>query len=265
MKNKLIFITIVAFSLSIKAQIYTPGGIIQGTSSNDNIGIGTNSSGAKLSIKAGPDGYPTPLKAISIIGPNSPANFNSAQDLSWDFAAAGSAMIRSYRGNNWDTYMQFLTNASLGGNVPKVRMHISENGNVGIGTTSPSSALDVFGTIRSYEPASLGGTLHSFQLIGSKSGNVGENTITNNIWTYRDGLLNNWYNSRLHDGISIENSFTSPNTNTRTWWERDPYDNIQSWGNAADTYLTINKGNVGIGIINPLNKLDVNGIIHSKK
>jgi hypothetical protein len=143
MKNRIALILIITFSLSINAQIYTPVGGIQGTSIDNNVGIGTNNTVAKLTIQAGPDNYPTPLKAISIWGPNSPANSNSAQDLSWDFAAAGSTVIRSYRGSNWDTYLQFMTNNILGGNAPQVRMHISENGNVGVGTTNPQQKFVV--------------------------------------------------------------------------------------------------------------------------
>ncbi|KAF2515007.1 hypothetical protein EYY60_02815 [Flavobacterium zhairuonense] len=117
-----------------------------------NIGIGTINPIARLTIQAGPNGYPTPLKAISIWGPNTPFNSNSAQEISWDFSGAGSASIRSYRGTSWDTYMQFSTNSiNTSGNTPQVRMHISENGNIGIGTTNPLNKLDVNGTIHSKE------------------------------------------------------------------------------------------------------------------
>ncbi|WP_246236375.1 tail fiber protein [Flavobacterium ajazii] len=154
-------LTILLFFIStsfINAQIYTPSGTLQGTSTNNNVGIGTNNATTKLTIQAGPDGYATPLKAISILGPNSPANANSAQDLSWDFAAAGSSAIRSYRGSGFDTYLQFMTNTQFGGNAPQVRMHIGGDGNVGIGTSTPEAKLHVKGDLQNNGNILLGHT-----------------------------------------------------------------------------------------------------------
>jgi hypothetical protein len=85
-------------------------------------------------------------------GPNTPYDETTHQDVSYEFAGAGSAKIRSYRGVSWDTHLQFLTNgAAAGSDNPTVRMHISESGNVGIGTTMPTNTLTVVGTISAKE------------------------------------------------------------------------------------------------------------------
>lgn len=115
-----------------------------------NMGIGTTAPGAKLEIKAGTDGTQVaPVTALKIWGPNTPMGSNSAQDLQWGFSSAGSAKIRAYRGGSWDTNLQFLTNTyGQGSDNPQVRMHISENGNVGVGTTAPAQKLEVAGNIK---------------------------------------------------------------------------------------------------------------------
>ncbi|OXB15780.1 hypothetical protein [Flavobacterium reichenbachii] len=242
MKNIFIIIVIITFSLSINAQIYTPAGIIQGASINDNIGIGTSNTIAKLTIQAGPNNYPTPLKAISIWGPTSPANSNSAQDISWDFAAAGSAVIRSFRGSHWDTYLQFLTNSSLGGNAPQVRMQINDNGNVGIGTEYPSQKLDVNGN------ALFQGTLSS-----SISGVIGGQLQLKNPAKTASGSASSWNIYNMTEGYG----------NSLQFWA---YDNLGCGTGLCNNRFTImDNGNVGIGAVNPQNKLDVNGIIHSKE
>ncbi|WP_214228807.1 hypothetical protein [Pedobacter sp. B4-66] len=99
----------------------------------------------------------------------------------------------------------------------------------------------------------------------SSVGGATTNIVMNKLWLYRPFAGNNWYNSRLHDGISVDASFLIPHVNTKTWWERDPLYDIQSWGNAASTYLTINQGNVGIGTATPNAKLAVNGNIRAKE
>ncbi|MGF7076198.1 hypothetical protein [Mucilaginibacter sp. 3215] len=131
-------------------------------------------------------------------------------------------------------------------------------GNLGIGNSSPDAKLTVF------SPTPLGGVAKNAVLISSVGGTSGSNYFKNNLWLVRNSAGTDWYTTRLHDGISIDVSYLSPQINTLTWWERSPSEDIQSWGSLANTYLTIVQGNVGIGITSPHNKLDVNGTIHSK-
>ncbi len=148
------------------AQIYTLGG--QGLSigtnggvermritSAGNIGIGTSTPTNNLEVRGNATlgSYVPSNLALNILGPNSPADQSSYQDMRFSFAAAGSSGIRGYRGSSWDTYLQFLTNdVGQGTDAPQVRMHIGPNGMVGIGTTTPAGVLHVVGDIL------LGGT-----------------------------------------------------------------------------------------------------------
>lgn len=97
---------------------------------NLTVGTGANGENYKLSIQA----------------PNSPTGIAGHQDISYEFAYAGSARIRAYRGNSWGTSLQLLTNSpSNVSDSPDVRLHIDETGKVGIGTAKPSVKLEVAG------------------------------------------------------------------------------------------------------------------------
>ncbi len=56
------------------------GNDISNTNSGD-VGIGTNTPGAKLEVKAGAEGQAAPVKAIKIWGPNTPEDSNSAPSV----------------------------------------------------------------------------------------------------------------------------------------------------------------------------------------
>jgi hypothetical protein len=111
----------------------------------------------------------------------------------------------------------------------------------------------------------LGTSVKNAILLTTIAGAVGANTLQNSIWSVRNTAGSDWSSARLHDGVSVDASFLNPQINTRTWWERDPYNDIQSWGTAANAYLTIKGGNVGIGTTTPDELLSVNGTIHSKE
>jgi len=130
-------------------------------------------------------------------------------------------------------------------------------GNLGIGTTNFQAKFNV------YQSVGLGSTPQNSTLLSTVSGSAGTaNNFQNNIWLVRNASGSDWYTTRLHDGISIDGSFQNPQVNTETWWERDPSNNIQSWGTQNKTYLTINNGNVLIGKTTQINTgylLDVAG------
>lgn len=90
------------------------------------------------------------FSSLIIKGANKPLNKNGKRDISFDFEDAGKSKIRAYRGGGSDTYLQFLTNPANSNDIenPIVRMHINENGKVGIGTEEPMEILDVKGNFR---------------------------------------------------------------------------------------------------------------------
>ncbi len=103
-------------------------------------------------------------------------------------------------------------------------------------------------------PAGVGGSLLQTSVVGRTGGN----NLYSNTWLYGTAASNDWTTTKLIDGISIDGSFQTPTT-SRSWWSRDANNNIQSWGDQGNTYLTINKGNVGIGTAIPRGKFDVDG------
>ena len=127
-------------------------------------------------------------------------------------------------------------------------------GNIGIGLSDPEAKLHV------YNSNYLGGTKGNSLLLTRLEGRTG-NFFNISTWLLRDANGADWFTARYHNGISIDVSYLVPGVDTRTWWERDPYNNVQSWGHASSVYLTINNGNVGIGTTNPTEKLVVDGKI----
>jgi hypothetical protein len=127
------------------------------------------------------------------------------------------------------------------------------SGPVGIGITNPLAPLHILGH------GILGSSIGSNQLISITSGfssTGGGNAFQDGIWLYRKNSGSDWYSAVLHDGVSIDGQYLTPGVNTLTWWERNPGSNIQSWGNNASTYMTLNGGNLGLNTTTPFATLE---------
>jgi hypothetical protein len=138
-----------------------------------------------------------------------------------------------------------------------VRMRIDVSGKVGIGTSLPLAKLDVM------EATPLGTASNNSQLLAMVRGVTGTTTyneVKNNLWLRRRTAGADWMTASLHDGISVDLSYSTPGTDTKTWWERDPWNNVQSWGSQATTFMTLDGlGRFGIGMQTPIYKLHLNG------
>ena len=173
----------------------------------------------------------------------------------------------SYNGSNWfakDTTASLISFVNGGtkiygdagltaGNTftPTELFTVTSAGDVGVGVVAPISKFEVRDT------TTLGTTTGDSQIITTIGGLISGNRVMNNYWTYREDSADSWVNSRWHDAISVGTSFMTPGTDTRTWWERDPADDIQSWGQTATTHMTLNAGKLSLGDTTPSQALTV--------
>jgi len=150
MKKLIISMILICFTFSLDAQIYTPGGTLQGSSGNNNVGIGTASPNARLDLGTGygTNGEKFILYNDDTSGPlaGTKVGFYMDRFSLWNNSTFVFPTLAAYPGS-FIIASKNTSNITL---VPRVVV-LGESGFVGIGTMMPSFMLDVKGTIRARE------------------------------------------------------------------------------------------------------------------
>jgi len=253
-----------------------------------NVGIGTSSPSSRLEIRDTAANH----RLVSI---NRPDSDTAALYIGNDSALASNGVISS-------NYSDLIFGRDQSATLTE-HMRIERDGNVGIGTTSPNSKLQInVGTdqnigfnshlsvarISSYDdafsastPLKINGSDLRFDISGNEkmridsSGNVGIGTTSPGAKLHVEGnLLVNAYNQGEDNGIFLREGFLTIDQPSITVWD-------MTNSGASPDGLSINAndgirfrenggevarfkdGNFGIGTTNPAQKLDVLGNVRS--
>jgi trimeric autotransporter adhesin len=223
-------------------RLFTAGSERVRLDATGNVGIGTTSPSAKLELLGGSpaDVFSAQLKltssettgAVNTGGSLAFTGNNGSGNSVWGY-------IRGMKANsniaNNDSYLSFATRAS-GGN-PAEKMRIDASGNVGIGTTSPRTLIDLVnagntGAVATFDFGGTGGW-NQYRYNGSTIGYIGQGL----------GLL-------------------SPAGSTSDFGIRSQAALFFAAGGATERMRITSTGNVGIGTTAPNYKLDIAGNVN---
>ncbi len=137
---------------------------------------------------------------------------------------------------------------SWNGTTSTPTLTIENDGDVGIGTTSPVTKLHVDGTARFGSPSNSGQS--DAQGASSEAG-LG---YVETPWVYTQGIEAASERAGASTGIALGRSALPDLTTTTT-------DQISLYTTGTSRIFIASGGNVGVGLTNPSTKLDVNGIV----
>jgi len=218
--------------------------------SSNNVGIGTTSPGTKLQVGTGSGA--TVDTAYQIVADGSAISgiqilSGATQSGRLVFGDSGNNDIGIIKYDHSDNSLQTIVNAAE-------RMRIDSSGNVGIGTTSPQSKLQINdGSVNVTKAMQSGGVDHDFLQLsyaGSWANNIGGLASIN----FTDSLSSSNTVGRI--GVTYTGSqgkFIVTDLYSGGYGASGDVFTIQADG---ETYI---KGNVGIGTTSPESKLHVAG------
>jgi hypothetical protein len=216
--------------------------VIDGNTTN--VGIGTATPNYKLSVSTtGTGGFN--VQTVNTT-PGAPII-----DL-YDNGRSQETVISSYDGTTVGTYIASYSNHPLlfganAGITPTAKMSILQNGNIGVGTSSPSYNLDVSGSIRAFHGTTAG--VAEFRAIGSSYGgsyNTSLRSIGGAIGVLQ---LGNNGDNYIIGGNTVAGGYLVFKVNATT----------ESITSGVEAMRMGSTGNVGINDVAPATKLSING------
>jgi hypothetical protein len=227
------------------------GGTVQMVIKDGNVGIGTNSPEALLNVMgnrptSGSDSATQELLKISRMGPTQVgAGGSKGSHFSIGLSYYENPSLHYPR-----TRVDFKTTEKSTDNTttPKTVMSLRDDGNVGIGTITPSEKLEVAGNIKASGSLTAAGATISGNL------SFGSTTLRQMINLWNEG-----------HGIGVQNATHYFRTyKNYAWYKGGSHDDGElNAGTGGTVQMVIKDGNVGIGTNSPGAKLDVNGIIQT--
>ncbi len=248
MKKRILLIALIGMSFGINAQI---------TDTGSNVGIGTNGPDTPIEI------YKTSIDAhtafLKITMPSWSASKNKNKSIVWD---GGQNIITAGIGASYDAgmvNMDFHSFYNAGEKTDSdVIMRIKGNGNIGIGTTTPSNPLDIEknkdgDVLLEVTNLNTGNKARSGIVVGKSNGKRTFLFSTSNNYN----VVSSWKNS----GVIGTDSGLLGGLVIRTSTGKIRF---QPKG-ITDKMVLDENGNLGIGTTSPDSKLTVAGNIHSQE
>jgi hypothetical protein len=266
------------------------GTVSTGVGSTGNVGIGTANPGARLTINTGDNNVAGGISFITGAGTDwrMYASDNGAVGGGAGFHISGSSagsefwiggwtgisntfqspsanpgstpfMTRGVTGQTADLFQIRSDRAATNGNV----MTVTNNGNVGIGTSTPGAKLDIVGN-----DARINGLTVGRWGGNSQNTTVGAGAFPNNTAGYYNTAIWQWAGYYNTTGIANTTLWYNAGYNITTW-----SNNIAIWyitmvpSNTASNQLNIgnwiygDNGNIGIGVTSASAKLEIAGQI----